>query len=275
MKGLSMVDEVIPPQSKMWDYLSGFDKYNLPVPFYVKQPFNDRQVADLRKIIDDAKANREWGSLKAPVSGDKEERYSLDRFDPRVIDHMSRVIIEFECTQEAEDIMNSHVLPVYKEPIKLGHYSYLDYNPKYGGGKYLPSLPPHIDGANTLVTFNYCLDTNIDWDIYVDNVRYELKKGDALVFSAINQVHWRPKRKWKDGEFCEILTFDYSPLDDWRFTGESNPLDYRFYPEFVDKYQQDLHTKKPYTDSWNLYNKLGLEIGISEDEHGAWADGAN
>lgn len=269
----SGMDEVKLVKAEMWDYLSGFDKYNKEIPFYVKNPFTNKQKQELRNIINDAKNNRDLATLMRKDLGGQEEAYSYDRFDPRIITHMSRMIVEFKCPEDSEEIMNSHILPIYKEPLKLAHYSYLDYNPKYGNGKYLPSLPPHIDGANTILTFNYCLDTNIDWDIYVDNKRYELKKDEALVFSAINQVHWRPKREWKDGDFCEILTFDYSPLDDWRFTGLQDPMDYRFYPDFVEKYQEDLATKKEYVEAWNLYNELGLELGMDMYTHGKWYDG--
>jgi hypothetical protein len=257
----------------MHDYLAGFEKFNSTIPFYVEKPFTDKQVEDLKQIINDAKNNRPLASL--PVKGEKEEYMSMDRFDPRIMTHMSRMVIEFQCTKEAEEVMDSYVLPIYKENIKLGHYSYLDYNMKYGNGEYYPSLPPHIDAANTLVTFNYCLDTNIDWDIYVDNKPYSLKAGDALVFSAINQVHWRPKREWQEGEFCEILTFDYTLPDDWRFLDERDPLDSRepANEERIKNYFEDLDTRKEYTDAWDLYNKLGLENGINENTHGKIKNG--
>jgi hypothetical protein len=255
----------------MHDYLSGFDKFNVEVPFYVEKPFTQKQVDDLKNIIVKAKEDRPLASI--PAATEKEEYMSMDRFDPRIMTHMSRMVIEFECTKEAEDVMNSYVLPVYKDTIKLGHYSYLDYNMKYGEKKYFPSLPPHIDAANTLVTFNYCLDTNIDWDVYVDNKPYALKAGDALVFSAVNQVHWRPKREWSEGDFCEILTFDYSPLDDWRFTNGQDPLDPRFHSDRITAHMQDLTTRKEYIDAWDLYNNLGLEIGLDQDTHGKIKNG--
>ena len=255
----------------MHDYLAGFDKFNKPVPFYVEKPFSDSVIADLKSIIDAAKNERPLANL--PAAGDKEEFMSMDRFDPRIMTHMSRMVIEFECPEYIEKIMDDYVLSIYKEPIKLGHYSYLDYNMKYGDGRYFPALPPHIDAANTLVTFNYCLDTNIDWDIYVDNVPYELKAGDALVFSAINQVHWRPKREWKSGDFCEIMTFDYSPLDDWRFTNGEDPLDLRFHKDRYDEYMADLRTRPEFIDAWELYNELGLKNGISIEEHGKIVNG--
>jgi len=258
----------------MHDYLSGFDKFNVDIPFYVEKPFTDQQVADLRKIVEDSRNNRPLASM--PAAGDKEEFMSMDRFDPRIMTHMSRMVIEFECTKEAEEVMNSYVLPAYKEPIKLAHYSYLDYNMKYGENRYFPSLPPHIDSANTLVTFNYCLDTNIDWEIYVDNKAYDLKAGDALVFSAINQVHWRPKREWREGDFCEILTFDYSPLDDWRFQANGmDPLDPRFHQDRINEYMADLKTRSEFIEAWNLYNELGLQIGINEHNHGKIKNGTN
>jgi hypothetical protein len=256
----------------MHDYLAGFDKFNVSIPIYVNKPFTDEQVGGLRAIIEEARSTRPLASIQSET--DQKEFISLDRFDPRIMTHMSRMVLEFECTKEAEAVMDSYVLPMYKEEIKLGHYSYLDYNLKYGENEYFPSLPPHIDAANTLVTFNYCLDTNIDWEIYVDNVSYDLKKGDALIFSAVNQVHWRPKREWAEGDFCEIISFDYTLPTDWRFeqNGE-DPIDPRLNKERREAYMTDLKTRKEFTDAWNLYNKLGLELNIDENTHGKIKNG--
>jgi hypothetical protein len=256
----------------MHDYLSGLNKFNVALPLYIEKPFTKKEVDGLRDIIEDARNNRSFASI--PAATDKEEFISMDRFDPRIMTHMSRMVLEFECTKEAEAVMDSYVFPMYKDPIKLGHYSYLDYNMKYGDGRYYPSLPPHIDAANTLVTFNYCLDTNIDWEIYVDNTPYDLKAGDAIIFSAVNQVHWRPKREWQAGDFCEIISFDYCPPDDWRFdkNGE-DPLDPRYQQERLKAYQKDLETRKEFIDAWNLYNELGLKIGIDENTHGKIKNG--
>jgi hypothetical protein len=268
-----MVYNNIMEDSKMHKYLSGFENFNSELPVYIKNAFSDNHVSQLKQIIEDAKNLRPLASLKQ--EGDQEEFYSLDRFDPRVISHMSRMIIEFKCPEEIEKAMDNYCLPLSKEKVKLCHYNYLDYDPKYGEGKYLPSLPPHIDAANTVVTFNYCLDTNIDWQIYIDNKAYDLKAGDAIVFSAVNQVHWRPKREWGPEDFCEIISFDYSPLDDWRFTDGTYPLDETLYPERVKEYMADLNTRKEYIDAWGLYNKLGLELGMDPEVHGKVKNGTN
>ena len=256
---------------KMHKYLSGFDNFTKDLPIYVKNALSKNSIKQLRKIVEESKSQRELASI--PLPGNQEEFYSLDRFDPKIVSHMSRMIIEFECPEEIEKEMDAYCLPLSKEPVKLCHYNYLDYNPKYGNEKYYPSLPPHIDGENTIVTFNYCLDTNIDWDIYIDNKRYELKAGDAIIFSAINQVHWRPKREWQEGEFCEIVSFDYSPLDDWRFTNGDSPLNAKFYPEQVEAYTKDLESRKEFIDAWDMYNRLGEEIGLDSNSHGKLKNG--
>jgi hypothetical protein len=122
--------------------------------------------------------------------------------------------------------------------------------------------------------FNYCLDTNIDWDIYVDNKPYSLKAGDALIFSAVNQVHWRPKREWKEGDFCKIVSFDYSPSDDWRFQKDGvDPLDARYFADRIKAYFSDLGTRKEFADAWNMYHNLGLKIGIHENVNGKIKNG--
>jgi hypothetical protein len=39
---------------------------------------------------------------------------------------------------------------------------------------------------------------------------YNIFPNQALIFSAINQIHWRPKIDLRPGEFCDIITFSYS-----------------------------------------------------------------
>jgi hypothetical protein len=242
------------PIAKMHKYLTGFDRYNKTLPIYIEKPFTASQAEELRNSIDSIRS-RPLASEILP--GDKEEfTSSTSRLDPRIMTHMSRMIIEFICPKSIESVMDSYCKPVHKDEIKLAHYSYIDYNLKYGDGRYEPSLPPHIDSTENLVTFNYQLGGNIDWDIYIDGEKHSLKTGDAIIFSAVNQVHWRPKREWKEGDFLEIVTFDYSPPTDWAFTGEDDPIDPNKYPEKMREYLEELSTKKQYQDAWNMYNRL-------------------
>lgn len=238
----------------MHKYLTDFERYNIELPLYVEKPFSETEILDLRLAIDEIRQR----PLAAEVMpGDKEEFISTtSRLDPRIMTHMSRMIIEFDCPESIENIMDSYCKPIHKDEIKLAHYSYIDYNLKYGDGRFEPALPPHIDSNENLVTFNYQLDGNIDWEIYIDNKPYDLKTGDAIIFTAVNQVHWRPKRKWKEGDFLEIVTFDYSPPTDWAFTGEEDPIDPIKHPEKLKAYLEDLKTKKVYRDAWDMYNRL-------------------
>jgi hypothetical protein len=242
------------PKKPMHKYLTNFDRYNRDLPIYIEKPFSKEEVDSLRLAIDESRV-RPLASETLP--GDKEEFTSqTSRLDPRIMTHMSRLIIEFLCPQEIESIMDGYCKPIHKDEIKLAHYSYIDYNLKYGDGRYEPALPPHIDSNENLVTFNYQLDGNIDWQIYIDNKPYDLKTGDAIIFSAVNQVHWRPKREWKEGDFLEIVTFDYSPPTDWAFTGEEDPIDPIKNPEELNAYLEDLKTKGVYRDAWDMYNRL-------------------
>lgn len=247
-------------------YLTGFDKYDVDLPVYLENPLSDSDIKDLRDTIN---AHKLRGVSSEIVSvGSNEESKVNSRFDPRVMVNLSRMVIEFDFPKLVEEKIDGFIKPMYKEDVRLAHFSYLDYSPKYGNGVFMPSLPPHIDAAETLLTFNYQLDSNIEWDIFVSGKPYSLKNGDALVFSAVNQVHWRPKRLWEPGDFVEILTINYSPVTDWRFTGEDDPIDPSKYPEEHRKYLKSLESYSEFTDSWDTYNRMGLDIGIAQDVHG-------
>ncbi len=250
----------------MHEVFQGFAKYNQSIPVYIEKPFSEDQISRLRQVIE---ANRERDVEYRPVPGSQEHSYGQDRFDPKIITHMSRVLIEFECPKDIEETMDSYAKPLYNGDIRLTHYNYIDYSPKYGDGRYAPSLPPHLDADENLVTVNYCLDTNIEWDLYVSNsddstkfTKYSLAPGQTIVFSAVNHIHWRPKRKFKEGEFCEIISMDYCPTDNYRFTGEDNPIDPEKFPLERKKYLDELQSRPDMMAAFKLWNDEGLADGI-------------
>jgi hypothetical protein len=248
----------------MHGYLTGFDNYNQDLPIYVEKPFSEDQVTRLRAVIEAGKARTSEDRL---VPGGQEQYNGMSRFDPKKIIHMSRLMLEFICPEDIEATMDGYCKPVHKDELKLCHYNYIDYNIKYGDGRYAPALPPHIDADENLVTFNYMLDGNVeDWQVWVEDTPYDLKKGDAIIFSAVNQVHWRPKRKWSEGEFVEIVSFDYCPPTNYRFTGEMNPIDLFAYPEARKAYIDGLNQKPEFQVVWKIYNEMGITDGIPFDK---------
>jgi hypothetical protein len=244
------------PVAKMHDYLTGLDKYKIDLPFIIKNPFSKEQIESLRAGVKKSQDEASASELYYRVPEQPEQYFGPKWYDP-----------EYDVPKECIELMDEYVKPIYPEPLAMAHWNYINYDLKYGKGQYAPSLPPHIDSTETILTFNYILDGNIDWDIYVDNKKYKLNNGEAIVFSALNQVHWRPKRIWKTGEFLEVLTFDYSPLTDWRFTKEQDPLDIRSRQEAIAKYLDDVNRTPQMQEAWELYNNLGLDLGIGLDKH--------
>jgi hypothetical protein len=260
---------------ELHEYLTGFDKYNKELPFYVDNLFSDDQKSRIKGIIEE---NRK---LEPVIIGDRiEDGYIRasefkSRFQPKIAKNMSRTLIEFEMPKDCEDVMDKIVKPLYKEPIALCHYNYIDYNLEYGYGDNSPALPPHLDADNNLVTVNYCLDTNIEWDLYIGNwndtgnfTKYSLSAGQTIIFSAVNQIHWRPKRKFKEGDFCEIISMDYSPLDSYRFLDGVNPIDPESHPDKRLEYLNKLQSRKDMMYAFDVWNADGLSAGISRESMG-------
>ena len=257
---------------QMHKWLTDFDRYNDSLPIYIEKPFNDAEIKLLKDTIETNRRLMDNSEYKR-LNGTQEQYYGETRFHPKKIVHMSRLLIEFICPPQIEMVMNKYAKPLHKDPIRLTHYNYIDYNMKYGDGKYAPALPPHLDADENLVTFNYCLDQNIeDWTLWVDDKEYNLKKGDAIIFSAVNQVHWRPKRKWKEGEFCEIVSFDYCPETNYRWLGLGNPIDPQERYEERMKYQDEVAAHPKMIAAWDIYNDMGKEIGLDNDQIAGFAD---
>lgn len=248
--------------TKMHKYLTGPSKYKGDLPFYVENLFTDKQVKDLKNILN---INR---TLEPVIIGDRiEDGYIrnsnfISRYQPKIAKSMSRMLLEFEMPKDCEEVLDKIAKPLYDEDIALCHYNYIDYNLKYGYGDNDPSLPPHIDADENLVTINYCLDSNIEWDLYVTDLnnsmickRYTLSPGQAIIFSAVNQIHWRPKRVFKEGEFCEIISMDYCPTTNYRFTGEHNPIDPEKYTQARVDYINQLVSRQDMRNAFSIWEK--------------------
>lgn len=261
--------------AELHKYLTGFDQYNKDLPFYIDNLFSEDQATRIKNLIEE---NRK---IEPFIIGDRIEdgyiRTSTfrSRYQPKIAKNMSRTLIEFDMPEDCEKRLDEIAKPLYKEDIALCHWNYIDYNLKYGYGDNSPALPPHLDADENLVTINYCLDTNIEWDLYVGNwndtgnfTKYTLGAGQTIVFSAVNQIHWRPKRKFKDGEFCEIISMDYCRLSSYRFTGEKNPIDPEHFPEKRKEYLDKLQSRPDMISAFNLWNSEGIKNNIPIESMG-------
>lgn len=91
-----------------------------------------------------------------------------------------------------------------------------EYNLKYGN----PRLPTHFDGDYNDLIINYQLESNTRWSIGVDYNLYQLEDNSAIIFHPNENVHWRPRKKFKDGEFVRMIFF--------RFHNIKNISDYSY-----------------------------------------------
>ena len=235
----------------MHKFLTSMERYKQDVPFYIDNLYSDEDIEKLRNIWS---AGRE---LKPILYGPNEKHEqdkpdNMTRYRPKHIKNMSRLLLEFEMPKEIEAKLDLIAKPVYDGEIAMCHYNYIEYNLKFGDGDD-PILPPHLDGDENLVTINTNVGGNIEWDIYIDGLKYELPVGKTIVFSAINQVHWRPKRKFKEGEYLEILSVDYCPITNYRFTGQLNPIDSFLFPEARKQHTLEVQQHPKTMAAWKQY----------------------
>ena len=105
--------------------------------------------------------------------------------------------------------------------VKLSSYggcSCVIYSNEYGE----PTLPPHYDGDDNDLIIDYQLSSNTTWGIGVNLEVYELEDNSAIMFNPNTNIHWRPIKKFEDGEYVIMLFF--------RFFNEKNRSDYSHLP---------------------------------------------
>lgn len=99
--------------------------------------------------------------------------------------------------------------------------SVAEYSNKYGA----PELPPHFDGDDNELIVDYQLSSNTRWPLGINKSAYDLQDNSAVMFNPNTNVHWRPHKTFKDGEYVRMMFF--------RFYQDSPP-DYSHLPNHPD-----------------------------------------
>ena len=216
------------------------------IPYVIDNWLTQEEIDFLVNMIEENK-NRDLTSL-SPDS-------PLLQYAAVSTEQQSRIFVPFIMPRFLAEKCHKIAKEFYPEPLEINHFHYIEYDPKYGQGKYNPNLNPHFDFDNNILTIDYQLDNDIEWELNVEGEKHLAKTNQVLVFSAINQIHWRPKRVFKEGETCKVITINMTTLDDYMFNNGVNPLDWNMYPEVREAQLEEFNNREDMRKFADMYEE--------------------
>ena len=127
------------------------------------------------------------------------KKYIMDLHVQQISDFRMPLSIEKKIISYVEKITG---LSGFEMEYQFSRYELLDLN----GKTEIPNLKPHFDRFNEpRFTFDYQINSNISWPLYVEGKEFILKNNQALTFSGTHQIHWRSSRDFIPGEFLEMI----------------------------------------------------------------------
>lgn len=161
-------------------------------PFVISDFLTEEEYASIYKTINDAiEQNVADGRdpYDAPFNKLKTNGFIVyfDNFEKEVLD-------KFKAGLE-----NAIGYPINRPGILFCRYSL-----KSGAH---PRLLPHADRAmkHPAITTTLELNTSLDWDIYIEHEKFNLKKNEILVFSGSHHTHWRPHTEFSEDDYFDII----------------------------------------------------------------------
>jgi PIN domain nuclease of toxin-antitoxin system len=103
--------------------------------------------------------------------------------------------------QEIRDKLYKIVDDITDDPLVIEHALYVEYNGKYGE----PNLPPHFDGDTNDLIINIQLSANTIWELGINLETHKLEDNSAMVFNGNKEIHWRPHKKFQEGDYVKML----------------------------------------------------------------------
>lgn len=152
----------------------------------------------------------------------KEERELLESVikqidDSKVEKNLGRSFYHLEDFPiELENKLTSYVKQQTGKNVKLTGRAFSTYSNEYGE----PNLPPHLDRNDTSYILDYQYEANTVWPVTVEKKEYILNNNDGLLLAGKTHVHWRPKKKFLDGEFVSMIFFHFLNIDEKKVNEE-------------------------------------------------------
>jgi len=104
--------------------------------------------------------------------------------------------------EEVRDAIMTIVAPLSDKPLEMKEGAQVvTYSNEYGA----PNLPPHFDGDDTEFLFNYQLESNVTWPLGLNKEAIALEDNDVVILRPNQDIHWRPKQEFKDGEYVTMI----------------------------------------------------------------------
>ena len=119
-------------------------------------------------------------------------------------DHLGRVQLLMDTPTEIIEKLSLLIKEIAGESYVDMHGGIcVEYSKEYG----TPELPPHFDGDTTDLIVDFQLSSNTSWPLGVNLSLYNLEDNSAVVFNPNTNIHWRPIKEFKDGEFVRLMFF--------------------------------------------------------------------
>ena len=106
-----------------------------------------------------------------------------------------------EISKRLEDLVSNAL----GEQVETTEIELCIYAPEFG---YEPKLYPHFDNHVTdgqRVSISVEIDSNIDWNLVVENKKYKTNINDGLIFSGTQQIHWRERYNFNKLDYCAAV----------------------------------------------------------------------
>lgn len=169
----------------------------------IENLFSEDQVLNLKKIVNDEKNSRElfvWDEKTDKV-------FPAAKSVTHIIQNPNLGKIGINLNYLIPKDIKNTLVGFAKSSGYSAHLNsatYTEYSLKYGA----PELRSHKDRVNHFWLVDYQLDSNIDWDIYVEGESFTLKNNEAIAFHPGSLEHGRPEKIFNDGEFVSMIFFD-------------------------------------------------------------------
>ena len=172
-------------------------------PLVIKDILSKEEIDKLKLVAEKEKKIRKVEVYDIPIGGEGPDllikQYNhIGRRDIEVFPMPDGIVEKFnELTQFFPE--------GFQYELHNFNIMYVEYSGEFG----IPKLGPHYDGGGTSYMINYQIDSNIDWTVGIGRQGYDIKDNEALLFCPTEDLHWRPKIKFRKDQYLSLLFLRY------------------------------------------------------------------